>query len=60
VTSQDGKTVDKVHFQQTKDGAIAKRDDGPALYTLDAATMNALYSAASGVKAAAVPSPTKK
>jgi hypothetical protein len=60
VTSQDGKTVDKVHFQQTKDGAIAKRDDGPALYTLDAATMNALYSAASGVKAAAAPSPTKK
>lgn len=53
VVSQDGKLIEKVQFQQTKDGAIARRDDGPSLYSLDSATMNILYGAAGAVKPAA-------
>jgi hypothetical protein len=62
VGSQNGKLVEKVQLQKTRDGAIAKREDGPTLYALDAATVDPVYSAASGVKPAAAPSvaPVKK
>jgi hypothetical protein len=62
VTSQGGKQVEKVHLQKTKDGgAIAKREDDPTLYALDADTVNPLLSAASGVREAApAPPPAKK
>jgi hypothetical protein len=50
---------EKVHFQRTKDGgALAKRDDGPTLYVLDADAMNNLTAAVSALKPA--PSATKK
>ncbi|HTW48561.1 MAG TPA: DUF4340 domain-containing protein [Acidobacteriaceae bacterium] len=64
VVSQGGKLVEKIQLQKTKDGgAIAKREDGPTLYALDADTVNPLFSAASGVKPAApapAPAPAKK
>lgn len=61
VVSSGGRQIEKVHFQKTSDGAIARRDDGPGLYFLDATTMNGLESAISGVKPAAPPqNPPKK
>jgi hypothetical protein len=58
VASQDGKLIEKVQLQKTKDGgAIAKREDGSTLYSLDADAVNPLLSAASGVKPAAAPPP---
>lgn len=60
VVSQNGKLVEKVQLQKTKDGAIAKREDGPTLYFLDADTVNPLESAVSGVKPAASAPPAKK
>jgi hypothetical protein len=65
VVSQEGKLVEKVQLQKTKDGgAIAKREDGPTLYALDADTVNPIFSAASGVRPAApapaAPAPAKK
>lgn len=53
VVSRDGKLTEKVQLQKTKDGAIAKREDGPTLYALDANTVNPVFSAASGIKPAA-------
>jgi hypothetical protein len=64
VVSEEGKQVEKVALQKTKDGgAIARREDGPALYALDADAVNPLFSAAAGVKPAApapAPAPAKK
>jgi hypothetical protein len=64
VVSQDGKLTEKVQLQKTKDGgAIAKRDDGPTLYALDANTVSPLFSAASGIRPASpapAPTPAKK
>jgi hypothetical protein len=57
VTSADGKKVEKTGIQKTKDGGIAKRDDGPSLYSLDGVTLDGLTSAIAGVKPAA---PAKK
>lgn len=57
VVSGGGHTIEKVHFQRTADGAIAKRDDDPGLYVLDANAMNALETAIASVKPAA---PTTK
>ena len=52
VVAFDGTAV-KVHFQRTKDGgALAKRDDGPSLYLLDADTMNTLTAAIGALKPA--------
>jgi hypothetical protein len=52
IVTVDGRVIEKLHFQKTSEGAIAQREDGPGLYFLDATTMNNLYSAADGVKAA--------
>lgn len=60
VTSGEGKQVETVEIQKTKDGGIAKRDDGPTLYAIDADTMSMLEGAISGVKPAAPAAPAKK
>lgn len=57
VTWGGGKKTDHVAMQKTKDGGIAKRDDGPSLYQIDAVTLNELTNAVKGVKPAA---PAKK
>ena len=57
VTSDSGKRVEKVDLQKTSDGAIAKRDDGPSLYSLDSVTFKGLTDAVTGLKPAA---PAKK
>jgi hypothetical protein len=58
VVSLNGKLVEKVELQKTKDGgAIAKREDGPTLYSLDADAVSPLWSAASGVRPAPPPPP---
>jgi hypothetical protein len=57
----DGRSTEKIHFQKTPDGAIAKREDGPGLYFFDSGAMQNLYSAVAGVKPAPPPSaPNKK
>jgi hypothetical protein len=53
VTSDNGKRVEKVQIQKTSDGAIARRDDGPSLYSLDTAAMTGLTDAIAGLKPAA-------
>jgi len=60
VVSQNGKLTEKVQLQKTKDGANARREDGPTLYALDADTVNPLYDAATSVKPAPSPSSAKK
>lgn len=58
VTSGGGRKVEKAGIQTARDGsAIAKRDDGPSLYSLDSVTLEGLTSAVKGVKPAA---PAKK
>lgn len=57
VTSNGGKQVEKVQMQKTSDGAIAKRDDGPSLYSLDSVTLSGLTDAIAGLKPEA---PAKK
>jgi hypothetical protein len=57
VTSGGGKRVEKVQMQKTSDGAIAKRDDGPSLYSLDSAAVTGLTDAIAGLRPAA---PEKK
>jgi len=52
VTSNGGKKVEKVQLQQTGDSALARREDDPTLYSLDAATITSLTNAIAGVKAA--------
>jgi hypothetical protein len=57
VASSNGKRVEKLQIQKTSDGAIAKRDDGPMLYSLDSAALTGLTDAIAGLKPAA---PEKK
>lgn len=55
VTSESGSKVEKVGIQTAKDGSgIAKRDDGPSLYSLDSVTLEGLTSAVKGLKPAAL------
>jgi hypothetical protein len=53
VTPGGGLPVETVELQETKDGAIAKRTDGPALYGVDSDMLDMLTNAIDGVKAAA-------
>jgi hypothetical protein len=55
VTSNSGKRVESVQLQNTPDGAIAKREDGPALYALDPITIKGLTDAVAALKPAAPP-----
>jgi len=58
VTSNKGKRVEKIELVKTGDGgAIAKRDDGPSLYSFDSVTFSGLTDAIAGLKPAA---PEKK
>jgi Domain of unknown function (DUF4340) len=57
VTSNSGKRVEKVHLQKTGDGAIARREDGVSLYSLDSVTLSGLTDAIAGLKPA---TPEKK
>jgi len=53
VTPGGGQPEETVEIEKTKDGAIAKRSDGPTLYAMDADMAEMLTSAIDGVKAAA-------
>ena len=53
ITSNSGKKIEKVAIQKTNDAAIAKREDDPTLYSLDAATINSLTDSIAAIKAAA-------
>jgi hypothetical protein len=55
VTSDGGHQVEAVGLQTVKNGAIAKRTDGPSLYFLDSDTLSMLQNAISAVKPAAKP-----
>jgi hypothetical protein len=57
VTSNDGKRVEKVLISKEGNDYLAKRENEPALYTLDAKTVDDLSKAASDVKEA---QPAKK
>lgn len=52
VTYGGGKKTTHVQIAKTQDGGIAKRDDGPSLYQLDAVTLNELTNAVKAVKPA--------
>lgn len=58
IVTVGGRAIEKISFQKTPDGAIAKRSDSPGLYVLDSVTMNNLYTAAAGIKPA--PPPARK
>jgi hypothetical protein len=60
VTSKDGKRVEKVEIARSGNGYIAKRDDGPTLYQLDAKAVEDMQKAAADMKPAALPPPAKK
>jgi hypothetical protein len=62
VTSSDGKRVEKVLIAKQGSDYIAKRENEPALYGVDAKTVDELSKAASDVKPAAPPpaTPAKK
>ncbi|MBV8552104.1 MAG: DUF4340 domain-containing protein [Acidobacteriaceae bacterium] len=57
VTSNDGKRVEKVSFAKTADGYIARRENEPSLYQLDASAVNGILEAVNAIKPAA---PAKK
>ena len=60
VTYQDGKRVEKTDIAKSGDAYIAKREDGPTLYQLDAKSVEDLQKGASGLKAAETPAPPVK
>jgi len=53
VTSNDGKRVEKAEFAKVNDGYIARRENEPALYQLDAKAVNDMLDASSAIKPAA-------
>jgi uncharacterized protein DUF4340 len=59
VTSKDGKRVEKVEIAKSGTDYLAKREDGPTLYQLEAKSVEDLQKAASGMKPAETPA-TKK
>jgi hypothetical protein len=59
VTSKDGKRVEKVDISKGGGSYLAKRADGPALFELDAKTIDDMRKAADGLKPAEAP-PAKK
>jgi hypothetical protein len=56
ITSNDGKRVEKVAVSKSGDSYIAKRENEPALYQIDAKAIDDLRKSADGLKPAAVPS----
>ena len=59
VTSMDGKRIEKVQIAKSGTGYIAKREDAPELYELDAKGIEDVWKSADGVKPAEE-SPAKK
>ena len=57
ITSNDGKRFEKAEFAKTADGYIARRESEPALYQLDAKSVNDMLDASKAIKPAA---PAKK
>ena len=57
VTSDSGKRVEKVQIANNGDRYIAKRENEPALYELNASAITDLQKAAGDVKAAPAPAP---
>ncbi len=57
VTSNDGKRVEQVEFAKVSDGYIARRQNEPTLYQLDAKPVNDILESAKTIKTA---KPTKK
>jgi hypothetical protein len=57
ITSNDGKRVEKAEFAKVADGYIARRENEPALYQLDAKSVNDVLDASKAIKPAA---PAKK
>ncbi len=55
VTSNDGKRVEKVLIAKNGDRYVAKRENEPALYELNAADVTSLQKSAADVKPAAAP-----
>ena len=53
VTSDDGKRMEKVSISKAGDHYIAKRENDPSLYQLDASPVDSLLTAADGLKPAA-------
>ncbi len=60
VTSNSGKRVEKVTISKQGDQYLAKRENEPSIYVLDAKAVDDLKSAASGVKEQTAPAPGKK
>lgn len=60
VTSKDGKHIEKVDVAKGGSGYLARRADGPALFVLDAKTVEDIQKAAGDLKPAEVAPPTKK
>lgn len=59
VSSNEGKRIEKVDIAKNGADYLAKREDGPTLYQLDAKSVEDLQKAASGMKLAETPA-TKK
>jgi len=61
VTSKDGKLVEQIEISKTGSGFVAKRDDGPSLYSVDSKGIEELQKFAAELKPAeAVAAPAKK
>jgi hypothetical protein len=60
VTSDSGKSIEKVLISKNGDHYVAKRENEPALYELAASSVTDLQNSAAAVKPAAPPAPTKK
>jgi hypothetical protein len=50
VTSNSGKRVEKVEFAKSANGYIARRENEPALYELDAKSVNDILEASNNIK----------
>ncbi|MGA7340907.1 MAG: DUF4340 domain-containing protein, partial [Terracidiphilus sp.] len=55
VTSNDGKQVERIAIAKSGENYIAKRENEPALYQLDASAVDGLTAAADAVRPAATP-----
>ena len=58
VTSHDGKEIEKAEIAKSGDNYIAKRENQPALYQLDAKAVTELQKAAADIKPLPEPKPT--
>ncbi len=59
VTSNEGKRTEKAEFAKSANGYIARRENQPALYQLDAKPVNDILEASNAIKPAASSAPKK-